>query len=47
MVVYAVEKRINRRIMDQEIFYGSYTKLIIAKDFNFESKVSTSVLTWV
>ena len=39
MVLYVVEKRINRKILDQEIFDGSYTKLIIAEDFNFEAKV--------
>ena len=41
MVFYVVEKRINRKILDQEIFDGSFTKLITAEDFNFEGKVVT------
>ena len=45
MVLYAVEKRINRKITDQQIFDGSCTKLIIASNFNFEGKVSSSIPT--
>ena len=41
MVLCVVEKRINRKILDQEIFDRPYTKLITAEDFNFEGKVIT------
>ena len=43
MVLYAVEKRNNRKILDKEIYDGSYTKLITAEDFNFTGKVIISI----
>ena len=39
MVLHVAEKRINRKILDHEIFDGSYTKLITTEDFSFEDKV--------
>ena len=41
MVFYVVEKMINRKILDEDIFDGSYSKVITAEDFNFEGKVIT------